>query len=242
MIVGSSFDEAGTHVIGGGLDGILYSWSIADGSRRQIGEQTSGLEPAIIQSVERSPDGLHFASAAQDGSVAIWNATTGARERTLTHDYKVLALAYGGMVGGNPLLATVDENGVVKLWDARTYELRREIRTYTGALFSAALSQDGRFLVTAGTELVLWETETGARMQIIGKQDPLYAVAMSRNGLSIATAGKGGFLRIFDCDICVGAEGLLELANGRPPRTLTERERQDFLIDMPESGSTGGQF
>lgn len=229
LLVGAAFDATGARVFGGGLDGRLLSWRIADGAMHVVGDQTSGLEPAIIQAVERSPDGLHFASAAQDGTVAIWNATTGARERTLSHDFRVLALAYGGSPGGEALLATVDENGVAKLWDAATYSLRRELRTYTGALYAAALSRDGRFLVTAGTELALWETQTGAKMQVIASHDPLYAVAMSGDGRAIAAAGQGGFLQIFDCDICTGWDNLLALAESRPPRDLTEQERKELI-------------
>ncbi len=229
LLVGAAFDATASRVVGGGLEGHVLSWSIADGTMRDVGEQTAGLEPAIIQSVEVSPDGRQVASGAQDGTVAIWNAETGARERTLTHDARVLAVAYGG-AAGSARLASVDENGIAKLWDAGTYDLQREIRTYTGALYSAALSNDGRFLVTAGSELVLWETQTGARMQIIGGQQPIYAVSMSADGRFIAAAGKGGFLRIFDCDLCVGRDALLTLANGRPPRELTPRERQDFAF------------
>ena len=237
MLVGASFDAAGRRIVGGGQEGRVYAWSVADGTGQVVGEQSSGAEATIIQAVELSPDGKHFASGAQDGTVAIWNAETGARERTVVHDYRVLALAYGGAASGEALLATVDENGVAKLWDATTFELRREIRTYTGALYSVALSRDGRFLVTSGKELSLWETQTGARMPIIPASEPLFAVAMSGDGRTIAAAGKGGVVKLFDCDLCVDLDGLLALVNGRPPRVLTEQERKDFLLPSAMPGA-----
>ncbi len=74
-------------------------------------------------------------------------------------------------------------------------------------------------------------------MPIIPASEPLFAVAMSGDGRTIAAAGKGGVVKLFDCDLCVDLDGLLALVNGRPPRVLTEQERKDFLLPSAMPGA-----
>ena len=120
-------------------------------------------------------------------------------------------------------------SGIAKVWDARTFALRRELKSYSAALNGTAFSRDSRFLVTAGDDLWIWETETGARLRAPLGRGSLYATSMSANGRIIAVGGADGFLGLFDCDVCLPMDGLVRLAKERAPRELTDRERKDFL-------------
>jgi WD40 repeat protein len=122
----------------------------------------------------------------------------------------------------------VDLSGIAKVWDPTTFALRREIRSYSAPLNTTAFSRDGRFLVTAGKDLSIWEADTGARMQLIADHGNLYAAAMSANGRRIAVGGRGGFLALLDCDVCVPMDQLLQRGAERPPRELTSQERKDL--------------
>jgi WD40 repeat protein len=114
------------------------------------------------------------------------------------------------------------------VWDARTFQQRREIRSY-GIVNSTAFSRDGRFLVTAGDGASIWETATGARLQVLPNHGNLFAVSTTADGRKSAVAGKDGFVAMFECEVCVPIEGLLQLAAKRSPRHLTAQERSDFL-------------
>lgn len=230
LIVGAAFNADGSEVAAGGIDGKVLVWTLANGQMRTIGEQSTGAAAAGIQSVEYSPDGGQLATAGLDGSIVIWNAQTGERLIQRSHESGVLSIAYGGMTGGDVLLASVDLNGIAKVWDARTLALRREIKSYSAALNGTAFSRDGRFLVTAGDDLSIWETATGARLRALSGRGSLYATSISANGRMIAVGGARGFVGILDCGVCLPMEGLMKLAADRSPRELTEQERRDFLV------------
>jgi len=246
QLVGAAFDasEHGDEVAAGGVAGTVLTWTVASGKMRVIGKQMrpDDIRPGGadmlgtelgIQAVEYSPDGLQLATGGLGGTVVIWDPITGRRRTTLTHDARVLALAYGGTTTANMSLVSVDESGVVKLWDASNpdaFKLRREIRSYGGSLYSTALSRDGRFLVTvSGKELSVWETSTGARLLQVTPGWELYAVAMTGDGRTIAAGGADGFLALFDCEVCVSIDDLRTLVAQQPPRALSDQERRDLL-------------
>jgi len=228
LLVGATFSADGTEFAAGGTSGEVLVWTLSTGLMRVLGPQ-SATAVATIQSMEFSPNGRQLATAGLDGSVVIWRPGTGERLATLRHDEPVLALAYGGGDGRDPSLASVDASGIARLWDPDTYELRREIRSYSAPLNTTAFSRDGRFLVTAGKDLSVWEADTGARMQLIADHGNLYAAAISADGRRIAVGGRGGFLALLDCDVCVPMDQLVRRAAEGPPRELTPQERKDFL-------------
>ncbi len=51
----------------------------------------------------------------------------------------------------------------------------------------------------------------------------------TRNGDQVVTGGGDWTARIFECDLCVPLDQLLELARTRNPRDLTPAERAQFL-------------
>jgi hypothetical protein len=243
LLVSAAFSADGSEIAAGGIDGRVLAWTLADSRMRTIGEQSLGPDSASIQSVEYSPDGSQLATAGLDGRVVIWNARTAERLFERSHESGILAIAYGGMTGGILSLASVDLNGIAKVWDARTFELRREIKSYgvltasdrglgsaPGALNGTAFSQDGRFLVTAGADLSIWETATGARLRVLSGRGGLFATSIRGDSRVIAVGGAGGFVGIFDCEVCLPMAGLVKLATDRSPRQLTEQERKDFLV------------
>jgi hypothetical protein len=238
IIVGAAFNADGSALAAGGVDGTVRVWTLPGGQMRTVGEQSASTPSAGIQSVEYSPDGRQLATAGLDGSIVIWDARTDERLIQRDHERGVLAIAYGG----DDSLASVDLDGIARVWDTRTFTLRREIKSYSelvsvdkrllpgrAALNGTALSRDGRFLVTAGDDLSIWETVTGARLQALSGLGTLFATSISADGRTIAVGGAGGFVAVLDCEVCVPMDGLLALASERSPRQLTEQERKDFF-------------
>ena len=178
-----------------------------------------------------------MASGGLDGKVIVRNARSGKALAELRHNDGVLAIAYGGTAQTGVLLVSADLKGIAKVWDARTLKLRREVNSYSAALNATRASRDSRFLVTAGADLLIWDIQTGARLQAQSRPGGLYAASMSANGQMIAIGGPGGFVALLDCDVCVPLEKLMKLATERSPREFTEQERKDFV----ENGSQGGR-
>ena len=66
-----------------------------------------------------SPDATHILTGSQDGTIRIWDATTGANTLTLTRDSSVSTVAWSP--DGHHIL-TGSSNGTARIWDATTGE------------------------------------------------------------------------------------------------------------------------
>ena len=144
----AAFNADRTEVAAGGIDGQLLTWTLATRAMRVVGAPARGL-----QSIEYSPDGRQLATGGLDGKVIVRDARSGETLAELRHNDGVLAIAYGGTAQTGVLLVSADLKGIAKVWDARTFKLRREVNSYSAALNATALSRDSRFLVTAGDDL-----------------------------------------------------------------------------------------
>jgi DNA-binding SARP family transcriptional activator/WD40 repeat protein len=139
-----------------------------------------------------TPDGDAVTILGGDGSVGVWDLTTGARRLVLPSPGPSCnslsgSLAGGGLIGsGCPdvftvdlsddasLLAVGDGEGRAHVWDLRSErkvisvraEARSPLAGRPGAAPAVALSPDGRLLATGGTfgTIRLWDIVTGRRM------------------------------------------------------------------------------
>jgi WD40 repeat protein/DNA-binding SARP family transcriptional activator len=161
--------------------------------------------------VTNAADGIVLPEAAN----ALHRAIPASRvELSLTgHDGQVWGIAYSR---DGERLATGSDDGVVRVWDARTGQELLTLTGHTEPLNGVAFSPDGTRLASAsldGTARV-WDTATGQELlTLIGHTDGLLDVAFSPDGRHLATAGKDQTARVWDA--VVGEELL----------TLTGHER-----------------
>lgn len=148
-----------------------------------------------VSSLAYSPDGKMIASGAD--AVRIWDAATGRELRRLAQesvDYTVAFSADGKR------LAAVDQQQFCILWDVATgEEIRRFdcLKSGSGATFLAA----DKMLVTGGKDetVRLWDVEAGKEIQRFpGKKNGVYALAVSPDGKTVASALHGGEVRMFE--------------------------------------------
>ncbi len=105
------------------------------------------------------------------------------------------------------------------------------IAWHTGPVFSAPLSPDGKFVVTAsGDETVrVWEAASGQKVARMAHEDEVRAVAFSPDGKWLATGSVDNTARVW----LVWPEDLIAEACARLPRNLTPEEWERYLGDEP---------
>ena len=181
-----------------------------------------------------SPDGKLVAAIGADGKARLWSVAT--RRPTgiaaaVGQARDALAFSPGGKT-----VVTVGANGTAALWSVATGHRVGALMS-TGAAVSlgqavaAAFSPDGRILAAAvDGSIRLWDTAT--RQQIgtpmTAGPDPLYAVAFSPDGRTLATAGADGTARLWDVateqqigtPMTAGPDPLYAVAFSRDGRTL----------------------
>jgi DNA-binding SARP family transcriptional activator len=156
-----------------------------------------------------TPDGDAVAIVGGDGSVGVWDLTTGARRLVLPSPGPSCNTSYGGsLVGGGvfgcpdvftvdlsddaSLLAFGDGEGRAHVWDLRsekkiigvTPEARSLLAGQSGVAPAVALSRDGRLLATGGTfgTIRLWDIEMGQMLWSTATGPKVLDLMFSPNG------------------------------------------------------------
>lgn len=158
------------------------------GARMKLGS-TSLTHPTRIKSIRFSPDDQILATADSNGIVRVWEtfsgklllekANGGGRQIAFSPDGKTIAL--GGYY-----------NPQIILWDLTTNEYFGSI---TQNARSLVYSADGKILFAAGQDRIVraWNIETRKLVkEFKGHEAELFALALSPDGSTIASAGGNG--------------------------------------------------
>lgn len=176
----------------------LRVWAL-DGGEPDIALTALDGHSGPVTSVAYSPDGAFIASAGAEGSVIIWDATTGARE-------DMLIGGRGGMNGlaFNPdgdLIAGVGDDGVLTIWPVNGDESQR-LHAGDNRLVSVAYSPDGALLSAGGDDgaLIVWDAATGERINadMNFHRDVVTTVSFSPDGSLLASGSRDGTLILWN--------------------------------------------
>ncbi|KUJ37782.1 hypothetical protein ADL25_27270 [Streptomyces sp. NRRL F-5122] len=141
-----------------------------------------------VTAVAFSPDGRTLATGTLHGTAQTWDASTGRRLTAITggHNDRVIALAFSP---DGRTLATTSYDDTARLWDASTGSRRL---TLTGGhkygVIALAFSPDGRTLATTSYDGTVRLSDTGRSRTTFDLDGPVRAVALSRDGRTLATA------------------------------------------------------
>ena len=225
---------------GSGMNGVRYDPSgerivyvdakgrVAVRNLKSGDEATLGGSPKVIYSAVFSPDGEHVAASAERGDVLIWRRGRWSKPervfRAHRGDVNTLAYAPDGRI------VTGGTDRTVRIWGPRG-GAPLVLRGHEDEITTAVVSDDGTRVLTSSQDGTarIWDAHSGAELAVLQSgQGEIYDAAMSRDG-KIATLGKGEVVRVFTCDVCGSIDRVRALALSRAPRSLTARERRQFL-------------
>jgi WD40 repeat protein len=143
-----------------------------------------------------SPDGRHAMAGGTDGSLYLWDTTTGnAVRRYEGHTNTVLSVTFSA--DGRRVLSSSADN-TLRLWEVHTGQLLR--RFDQQAIHQAALSPDGRRVLSADADhaLVLLDADTGQVLQRFpGHTAAVESVAIAANGRRAVSGGADQTVRVW---------------------------------------------
>jgi RNA polymerase sigma factor (sigma-70 family) len=135
-----------------------------------------------------SPDSTLLATSSADGTLTLWDTTTGKTVRQLRGDAESV---FAGAFSPNGLsLITLGREMKVCRWDVAKGKLIRTVALPMTAWRTLRLSPDGKTLaVSRAEEVRLWDTETGRELGKLGADaaKARYGLAFSGDGRTLAT-------------------------------------------------------
>jgi WD40 repeat protein len=120
-------------------------------------------------------------------------------------------------------LATGCVDGVVRLWNPETGELRRVLPENGDRVTVSAVSADGKTLVAgqANGRILVWDTATAQLRAVLNAhREAVTAVVLTPDGTSLVTCGKDQVVRVWG----LGADGLRRTLKDTPsaiPQAIT---------------------
>ena len=99
-------------------------------------------------------------------------------------------------------IASSSEDGVIRVWDAASGEMRRMMRHPT-AVNTIALAPDGRLLAAGDDDggVRLWDITSGEQVRLLtGHLDWVWSVAFSADGKMLATGSEDSTVKLWDVE------------------------------------------
>ncbi|HTZ27757.1 MAG TPA: hypothetical protein VMC83_27410 [Streptosporangiaceae bacterium] len=189
----------------------VAAWRIGPSQEARFAMLTAAALPGIgvltgdtnsVYSVDFSPGGKILASASADGTIRLWNVTTGRQFGEPltggTGEVNSVAFSPNGRV-----LASGSDDRAIRLWNVATgREIGKPLTGGTGPINSVAFSPNGKTLASGSADHTIrfWDTATGAEIgaPLTGGTKAVNSVAFSPNGQTLASGGSDYTVRLWD--------------------------------------------
>ncbi|KAK9769805.1 putative WD40-repeat-containing domain protein [Seiridium cardinale] len=154
-----------------------------------------------ISQVRISPDGRWIASASADGTIKIWEASTGKHMDTLVgHMAGVSTVAWSP---DSKVLASGSDDKAIRLWDRVTGRPKRArpLLGHHSYVYCLAFSPKGNILASGSYDeaVFLWDVRAGRLMRSLpAHSDPVSGIDFSLDGTLVVSCSTDGLTRIWD--------------------------------------------
>jgi hypothetical protein len=98
-------------------------------------------------------------------------------------------------------IVSASSDKTLKVWDARTGEVRLTLEGHTDEVFGCAVSPDGAWIVSASEDktLKVWDARSGeVRLTLKGHTDAVIGCAVNRNSTFIVSVSRDKTLKVWD--------------------------------------------
>ena len=196
-----------------GLVGLVLAGGAAAISRLLFLGNPSSLLPApliyqghtkAVTSVAWSPNGKQIASASADGTVQVWDASSG---QTL-HIYRGHSGAVESVAWSpnGKQIASASEDQTVQVWDASSGQTALTYQGHTSAVVSVAWSPDGKRIASASWDgtvqdgtVQVWDANSGQTLRTYtGHTNAVKSAAWSPDGEWLASASADRTVQVWD--------------------------------------------
>lgn len=182
-----AFTPGGDRLLGGGSDGALHLWDLAE--NRLIASTTIGHSQPVID-VELSQDGRLVATLGRDQLIRLWTLRG---DHPLAQEYPVSgqsAKSVAISANGNRIAAG-DDAGLVQVWELGDSSQPLQLQGHEHAVWALAFSPDGNLLASADRsgQLRLWDLSAGAqRWSLATGEGSVWSLAFADGGRRLITA------------------------------------------------------
>ena len=220
-----AFSPTGEWVASGTAGGVILLWSVADLTQGQASRAETSPSAAMLNGHRDAVFGLafhptqaEFASASADQRIGLWDLTRRELRRTLSgHTASVYAVAYHP---SGAFLVSAGRDQTIRLWDGATGACWQILTHHQALITQLCFSGDGAWLVSSSVDgvIAVWQVlglAQGNALHLQFQQEigpaptEIVALALSRDGQTIAANGPDGAIRLW------------QRATGALARTLT---------------------
>lgn len=170
------------------------------------------LDTRKINSVAFDPEGTSLATADENGTVAIWDVTSGQMKNSFTpHGGPISKVAFSPRQGSG-LLATAGLDKTAKLWDAQNGKVRFDL-PHGNAVTDVAFRPDGERVATASLDkkVRIWDVSSGKLLLTISHPAEVTSVAFTPDGMVLAAGTSDHSVHLYN----LNDQRLLSLAHCR---------------------------
>jgi WD40 repeat protein len=194
-IVTVAISPDGTRVVTGSYDKTARVWDLETGKILHV---LKGHESRLY-TVAFSPNGTHLLTGSRDKTVRIWNLDTSALRKNLIQDERLFVNAY--TPDGKSLLFA--QAKVAYLQNLQTGQLTRAFEGHENVIYAAAITQDGKRLITGdtGDTVRVWDIGSGEELSVLkGHEQWILSIALTPDGKRLVTGSTDKTVRIWDLD------------------------------------------
>jgi eukaryotic-like serine/threonine-protein kinase len=215
-----AFAPSGQRLASASWDGTARIWDPATGQTLHV----LGKHGGHVEFVSFSASGSALYTLSNDGTIRTWDAENGTLRRAWTPEWKPWSLCASP---DGQRLAVGDALGVVRLLNAETGSVLRQLDGHMNPVRAVAFSRDGRLLASGDGDIgradagviKVWEVASGAEVRsFYGHTDPVVRLAFHISSVRLCSASLDHTVKIWD--LISGAEALTLHAHTDAVRTV----------------------